>query len=36
MTADDETLSCASCTTNCIALVMKVIEGNSVSEKAMR
>lgn len=35
VTADDEILSCASCTTNCIAPVMKVIEDNFGVEKAM-
>ena len=33
VTADDEILSCASCTTNCIAPVMKVIEDNFGVEK---
>lgn len=35
VTADDEILSCASCTTNCIAPVMKVLEDNFGIEKAM-
>ncbi len=35
VTADDEIISCASCTTNCIAPVMKVIEDNFGIEKAM-
>ena len=35
VTADDDILSCASCTTNCIAPVMKVIEDNFGIEKAM-
>lgn len=35
VTADDEVLSCASCTTNCIAPVMKIIEDNFGVEKAM-
>lgn len=35
VTADDDMLSCASCTTNCIAPVMKVIEDNFGVEKAM-
>ncbi len=35
VTADDEILSCASCTTNCIAPVMKIIEDNFGVEKAM-
>lgn len=35
VTADDEILSCASCTTNCIAPVMKVLEDNFGVEKAM-
>lgn len=35
VTADDDILSCASCTTNCIAPVMKVIEDNFGVEKAM-
>ena len=35
MTADDEILSCASCTTNCDAPTMKVIEDNFGVEKAM-
>lgn len=35
VTADDDILSCASCTTNCIAPVMKVLEDNFGIEKAM-
>lgn len=35
VTADDDIISCASCTTNCIAPVMKVIEDNFGIEKAM-
>ncbi len=35
VTADDEILSCASCTTNCIAPVMKILEDNFGVEKAM-
>lgn len=35
VTADDDIISCASCTTNCIAPVMKVIEDNFGVEKAM-
>lgn len=35
VTADDEIISCASCTTNCIAPVMKVLEDNFGIEKAM-
>lgn len=35
VTADDDILSCASCTTNCIAPVMKVIEDNFGIDKAM-
>ncbi len=35
VTADDEILSCASCTTNCIAPVMKLLEDNFGIEKAM-
>lgn len=35
VTADDSIISCASCTTNCIAPVMKVIEDNFGIEKAM-
>lgn len=35
VTADDDILSCASCTTNCIAPVMKVVEDNFGVEKAM-
>lgn len=35
VTADDEILSCASCTTNCIAPVMKILEDNFGIEKAM-
>ncbi len=35
VTADDEILSCASCTTNCIAPVMKVLEDNFGIDKAM-
>ena len=35
VTADDEILSCASCTTNCVAPVMKVLEDNFGIDKAM-
>lgn len=35
VTADDEILSCASCTTNCIAPVMKILEDNFGVEKAL-
>ncbi len=35
VTADDDVISCASCTTNCIAPVMKVLEDNFGIEKAM-
>lgn len=35
VTADDEILSCASCTTNCIAPVMKILEDNFGVDKAM-
>ena len=35
VTADDEIISCASCTTNCIAPVMKILEDNFGVEKAM-
>lgn len=35
VTADDEIISCASCTTNCIAPVMKILEDNFGIEKAM-
>ena len=35
VTADDDIISCASCTTNCIAPVMKVLEDNFGIEKAM-
>lgn len=35
VTADDEILSCASCTTNCIAPVMKILEDNFGIDKAM-
>lgn len=35
VTADDEILSCASCTTNCIAPVMKILEDNFGIAKAM-
>lgn len=35
VTADDEVLSCASCTTNCIAPAMKILEDNFGIEKAM-
>lgn len=35
VTADDEILSCASCTTNCIAPVMKILEDNFGVAKAM-
>lgn len=35
VTADDEILSCASCTTNCIAPAMKILEDNFGIEKAM-
>ncbi len=35
VTADDEILSCASCTTNCIAPVMKVLEDNFGIDRAM-
>ncbi len=35
VTADDDILSCASCTTNCIAPVMKILEDNFGIEKAM-
>ncbi len=34
VTADDEILSCASCTTNCIAPVMKILEDNFGITKA--
>ncbi len=34
VTADDEILSCASCTTNCIAPVMKILEDNFGIAKA--
>lgn len=34
VTADDEIISCASCTTNCIAPVMKILEDNFGIEKA--
>ncbi len=35
VTADDDILSCASCTTNCIAPVMKILEDNFGIDKAM-
>lgn len=35
VTADDDIISCASCTTNCIAPVMKILEDNFGIEKAM-
>lgn len=35
VTADDEILSCASCTTNCVAPVMKILEDNFGVDKAM-
>ncbi len=35
VTADDEIISCASCTTNCIAPAMKILEDNFGIEKAM-
>lgn len=35
VTADDDVISCASCTTNCIAPVMKVLKDNFGIEKAM-
>lgn len=35
VTADDDVISCASCTTNCIAPVMKILEDNFGIEKAM-
>lgn len=35
VTADDDILSCASCTTNCIAPAMKILEDNFGIEKAM-
>lgn len=35
VTADDDILSCASCTTNCIAPVMKILEDNFGIKKAM-
>lgn len=35
VTADDNILSCASCTTNCIAPAMKLLEDNFGIEKAM-
>lgn len=35
VTADDEVISCASCTTNCIAPAMKILEDNFGIEKAM-
>ncbi len=35
VTADDDIISCASCTTNCIAPAMKILEDNFGIEKAM-
>lgn len=35
VTADDDIISCASCTTNCIAPAMKILEDNFGVEKAM-
>ncbi len=35
VTADDDIISCASCTTNCIAPIMKILEDNFGIEKAM-
>lgn len=35
VTADDDIISCASCTTNCIAPVMKILEDNFGIDKAM-